>query len=84
MSKLYSRATRIRPFVARTDADEAYKLHHAPLFKNAEQFIQAKLKMLMDDFCIYPTETEIKHLHELATESEINRAVRQIINDHWR
>lgn len=79
-----SRETVLKPFAASTDADKAYKLSHAPQFKNAEQFIQAKLKMLVKDFRIKPTETEIKHLYELATESEINRAVRQIINDHWR
>ena len=84
MSRHLCRETIIKPLAIHANADEAYKLNHAPAFKNAKQFIQAKLKMLMDDFCIYPTETEIKHLHELATESEINRAVRQIINDHWR
>ena len=78
------RDTRIIPLTANTDADEAYKLSHAPQFKNAEQFIKAKLNMLRKDFCIYPTETEIEHLYELATEREINCAVRQIINNHWR
>lgn len=84
MSKQYNRDTKIKHFVANTDSDQAYKLSHAPQFKNAEQYIKAKLKMLVNDFCIYPTETEIAHLNELATEMEINCAVRQIINDHWR
>lgn len=84
MSRCWSRESTITPYVAKTDADEAYHLSHAPQFKNAKQYIQAKLKMLVNDFYINPTETEIKHLYELATESEINRAVRQIINDHWR
>lgn len=84
MSKRFNRDTRIIPMTIQTDADEVYKLNHAPKFKNAEQYIQAKLIMLVNDFCIYPTETEIKHLCSLATESEINRAVRQIINDHWK
>ena len=84
MRKQYGRNTKIMPFAATTNADEAYKLNHAPAFKNPEQYIKAKLKMLVNDFCIYPTETEIAHLNELATESEINCAVRQIINDHWK
>ncbi len=84
MSKQYNRDTRIKPYAGSTDADEAYKLNHAPSFKNAKQYIQAKLKMLVNDFRIHPTETEIEHLNGLATESEINCAVRQIINNHWR
>jgi hypothetical protein len=65
------------------DSEKIYKLSHAPQFKNAKQYLQTKLIMLENDFRIKPTETEIKHLYELATESEINRAVRQIINNHW-
>ena len=84
MSKNWDRDTRIKPYAGGIDADKAYKLSHAPQFKNAEQFIQAKLKMLVNDFCIDLTETEIEHLYGLTTESEINCAVRQIINDHWR
>lgn len=84
MGRHWSRESTITPYTAKTDADEAYHLSHAPQFKNAEQFIQAKLKMLVNDFRITPTETEIKHLCSLATESEINCAVRQIINDHWK
>ena len=91
-----SRETVLKPFAASTDADKAYKLSHAPQFKNAEQYIQEKIKMLVKDFRIPITETEIEHLNQLATEIEvkhidqrkaedtIDRAVRQIINDHWR
>lgn len=84
MSTNWNRDSRIKPMVFEADTDQAYKLNHAPSFKNAEQYIKAKLKMLVNDFCIYPTETEIKHLYELETESKINCAVRQIINNHWR
>ena len=84
MRKHWYGHSRIYPMVASTDADQAYKLSHAPQFQNAEQYIQAKLIMLQKDFYINPTKTEIKHLYELTTESEINRAVRQIINNHWR
>lgn len=84
MRKNQYRYSRIHPLAVTTDADQAYKLSHAPQFQNAEQYIQAKLIMLQKDFYINPTKTEIKHLYELTTESEINRAVRQIINNHWR
>lgn len=84
MGRHLSRENEIRPLAITTNSEQVYKLSHAPHFKNSNQYIQAKLKMLVNDFCIRPTETEIKHLYGLATESEINRAVRQIINDHWR
>ena len=84
MSKYWNRCSRIKPLVPSTNANDAYKLSHAPQFKNTKQYLQAKLIMLENDFCINPTETEIKHLYELSTESEINRAVRQIINNHWK
>lgn len=83
MSKHRNRGILVKTLAKYTDADKAYKLSHAPQFKNAEQYIKAKIRMLVKDFCIYPTEAEIKHLYELATESEINIAVRQIITNHW-
>lgn len=54
-----------------------------PEFTNAKEFAKKKIAMLKTDFCIPVTEREIKHLFELTTESEINRAVRQIIENHW-
>ena len=86
MSRHLSRDREIKPLAVHADSDEVYKLSHAPKFKNAEQFIKEKLTMLMDPrgFGIIPTKMEIKHLYELETESQINRAVRQIINNHWR
>lgn len=44
MSRHLSRETVIKPLAIHADADEAYKLNHAPKFKNAEQYIKAKLK----------------------------------------
>lgn len=96
MSRHLNRDSEIKPLAIHADSDQVYKLSHAPQFKNAEQFIKAKLKILVDEHCIRPTEIEIAHLNEIAreseikhwndrkAESEINRAVRQIINDHWR
>jgi hypothetical protein len=84
MSKYWNRASKVKPHTTTTDSEQAYKLSNAPQFKNAKQYTQAKLIMLKNDFYINPTETEITHLYELATENEINCAVRQIINDHWK
>lgn len=98
MSRQYNRDSKVKPFVVQTSSDDVYKLSHAPQFRNVKQYIEAKLTMLMDPrgFCINVTEDEVKHLYDLARESEIknwdsrkteetiNRAVRQIINDHWK
>lgn len=83
MNKHWHRDSRLHQFAVSITTDEAYKISYAPQFKDAKQYIQAKLKMLVKDFRIKPTETEMKHLHELSTESEINRAIRQIIVNHW-
>lgn len=98
MSRYWNRCRRIESLVSSTNADDAYKISHAPHFSNAKQYVEAKLRILMDDkgFCINPTETEIEHLYDIARESEIknwsdrktedtiNRAVRQIIDNHWK
>lgn len=84
MSRHRNRDSEVKPMAVHADSDQVYKLSHASLFKNADQYIKAKLGTLVNDFCICPTKDEIKHLYELTTESEINRAVRQIINNHWK
>ena len=52
-------------------------------FTTTEEFIQAKIKMLTEDFHIYLTEEDIDYLHRFKAEHEINAAVRAIINKHW-
>ena len=93
MNKLFNGSTQMKNF-SKTNTEQTYKLSHAPQFKNADQFIKAKLRILENDFCIHPTETEIEHLNDIARESEIkgwddrkteaaiNCAVRQIIIDN--
>ena len=97
MSRHLNRDSKIKTLAVSTNSDDAYKLSHAPQYKHVNQYIQAKLAMLMDPrgFCIQVTEDEIKHLYSIALESEmknwsdrkteeaINRATRQIINNHW-
>ena len=63
--------------------DRDIKVSCVPRFKNAEQFIEAKLEMLRKDFRIEPTNEEIIHLYHLETEDKINLAVKGIINRHW-
>jgi hypothetical protein len=94
MRRQYDRNSEVKPFVVETDADDVYKLSHAPKYRNAEQFIEAKL-IILSDFCIgeekmkkakehlyaIARESEIKNWSNLKTEEAINRAVRQIIMD---
>lgn len=91
MSRRFRRERKATKISFLTDGDHAFTLHHAPQFKNAEQYIQAKLTMLINDFRINPTKEERKYLNDIARESEINhwsnqkteeainRVVRQII-----
>ena len=46
------------------------------------KYLRAKLKILKD-FLITPTESEIKHLQSLKTQSEIDNAILTIINNRW-
>lgn len=55
-----------------------------PSFKTAEKFIEAKVKMIRDDFKIQLTDEDITYLHRFKTEHDINAAVRVLIDKHWR
>ena len=50
-----------------------------------KKYLQGKLTILMDSrgFCITPTESEMNHLMELKTQTEIDNAILTIINNHW-
>ena len=52
---------------------------------NAKKYLEAKLKILTDHrgFCIQPTESEIKHLQTLTTQTQIDNAIMSIINNRW-
>lgn len=54
-----------------------------PSFVTSEQFIKEKVKMLQDHFRIKLTDADMEHLWSLETETEINAAVKTIINNHW-
>jgi hypothetical protein len=58
---------------------------HSPIFRNPEQYIKAKLNILTDyrGFGIQPTEEEIAHLNTLTTQTRIDNAILQIIDNHW-
>lgn len=53
-------------------------------FENPRQYVDDKLKMLQTEMYIQPTYEEIKHLYSLKTEGDIDRAIKTIINNHWR
>jgi hypothetical protein len=56
---------------------------YMPEFVTPEQYIEFKLLMLRKEMYIEPTEDEIKHLYELKTEGDIDRAVHGIIYRAW-
>lgn len=51
-----------------------------PKWKNAEKYLEGKLKILKDGFCITPTETEMRHLKTLKTQAQIDNAILSIID----
>lgn len=62
---------------------DEYITGHSPVFKNPEQYLKAKLKILSRDFHIEPTETELEHLHTLTTQVSIDNAILSVIAHHW-
>lgn len=54
-----------------------------PKWKNAEQYLKGKLKILKGHFCITPTEREMTHLKTLTTQTEIDNAILSIIDNRW-
>lgn len=57
---------------------------YVPEFKNPIKFAEKKIEMLEKDFRIELTDKQKLHLKTLATEREINAAVRKIIDEAWR
>jgi hypothetical protein len=53
-------------------------------FKSPKQYVEAKIKMLMHDMYIRPTEEEVKHLMSLKTPTAIDNAVHSIIDRYWK
>lgn len=54
-----------------------------PKFTTSEEFINTKIEMLQEDFCIHLTEKDIEYLQQFKTEYSINAAVKAIINKYW-
>lgn len=57
----------------------ANALKNAPLDKYLEQ----KILILTEDFCIKPTYEELEHLKTCTTEYQIDIACRKIMASHW-
>jgi hypothetical protein len=66
-------------------ANSEYINSHSPIFKNPEQYLKAKLKILTDprSFGITPTEQEMEHLRTLKTQLQIDNAILSIIDRRW-
>lgn len=58
---------------------------HSPIFKNPEQYIKARVKILSDrrSFGIIPTDEEMEHLRTLNTQVQIDNAIISIIDRRW-
>ena len=50
---------------------------------NAKKYLEGKLKILMGDFRITPTESEMAYLKTLKTQGAIDQAILGIINNRW-
>ena len=72
----------LKTFEVKSDWPAYRKSWDAP-FETPEQWVDLKLEMLMQDFCIMPTEKDIEYLRSLKTEADINIAVRGIIDRAW-
>ena len=62
---------------------EIYITSHSPIFKNPEQYVKAKLRILKRDFYIEATYEEVSHLKTLTTQTAIDNAILSIINRRW-
>lgn len=51
-----------------------------PVWKNPEDYLKKKLKILTDHFCIKPTTEQMAHLRTLKTQIQIDNAVLSIID----
>lgn len=65
------------------DCPETYEDCPEMVFKNPEDYIERKLRMLEVDMCIKLDDDEIAHLYSLKTRGEIDRAAASIIDRHW-
>ena len=64
-------------------ADDRNRSKCIPVFTNPDKFVDAKIEMLRAVFCIELTVDDISYLRKFKTESEINMAVKKIINKYW-
>ena len=53
---------------------------HSPKFKNPKQYLEAKLELFSDQFCITPTAEQIVHMQGLKTQDAIDNAFISIMD----
>lgn len=63
--------------------DGNFRPAYIPRFTNVDDFVNAKVKMLREQFCINVTDADVEYLRGFNTENEINAAVKVIINKYW-
>ena len=63
--------------------DSEEKQEWFPDFKTPEQYVKARVKVLIRDMHIDPTEAEVEHLYSLTKQHDIDRAIHDIINRAW-
>lgn len=61
------------------------KKRTANALRNAtlSEYLEQKILILTEDFCIKPTYEELEHLKTCTTEYQIDIACRKIIASHW-
>ena len=54
-----------------------------PTFRNTEQYLKQKLKILTEHFCIAPTRKQMEHLRTLKTQCAIDNAILSIMDAYY-
>lgn len=57
--------------------------YYRPKIRNSPEYIEAKIKMLQEQFLIELTELDKTWLRSCKNEFETDRVARQIIMEHW-
>lgn len=64
--------------------DHHFNPTYIPKFTTVEKYIEARSKILQDDFGIRLTDWDVIRLKKCKTENQVNNTIHTIINEHWR
>jgi hypothetical protein len=73
----------IEPEPTGESARPSFRASYIPSYTSPDEFISKKIEILVNDLKIKLTAEDIAHLCALKTESEINNAVKRLINKYW-